>query len=205
MRDEQYIGELSVEIARRLSQGEEEKGLLEMVDGINPRRLLAGCLLLSARQEYSEEVCALSYQHPNGFIKLVLINRIPYWALRLHVWRDPISANENDIHDHCGYLVSKVLDGELVNEIYRVLDKDKGAGVSSKFLEYEDVLSHGIHTLTATGTRLLALERREIIRSGSLYYLDDSVIHRTISAVRASSMSLVLEGPRTKKSRKVYR
>ena len=67
------------------------------------------------------EISARSYQHGNGFLKVVLLDR--GYKLRLHIWFAGQSCEEN-IHDHRWSFSSLVLSGALVSEIW--LDEQTG-------------------------------------------------------------------------------
>lgn len=172
----------------------------EWLSGVDIRAVLAAVAAAVAREPaYAAAVCRLSYVHPNGFTKLVLAHRLPSWALRLHVWRVPVHPNDNDIHDHCGPLTSRVLIGEIVNETYEVADD------GTVFERYIDEASASTHNLTRAGSTMLALSSSDRHSHGSCYSLPFDVLHRTDPLGQFPVVTLVAEGVRLRGFSSVYR
>jgi hypothetical protein len=175
--------------------------LLSYIGELDARRILEACLLRGQDESYLSTVCGSSYAHPNGFSKLTLVDRNPAWSLRLHVWPRPVMDAENDCHNHRGYLVSRVIRGKLVNELYT--DRDDLTALN--FLCYEDRLDSSMHHLEQIGVRSLALDRRETICSGDTYFLDGLEVHRSVPLDPFPVVTIVLQGPVSLRHSLVYR
>ncbi|MDQ5844869.1 MAG: hypothetical protein M3539_06185 [Acidobacteriota bacterium] len=196
------IEKICLDIDKLVSKRSSEEDLKEFINGVNTEKLLNSCLATAkSKITHLNDVCKSSYDHPNGFVKLTLVDRIPAWALRLHIWRKPVNEIENDLHDHCGYLVSKIVKGELINDVYERCDETRG----STYFSYADVLDESQHKLAYLGMSNLILQRREIFRSPISYFLGGDVIHRTAPFAGFPVISLVLQGPKYKTTSLIYR
>jgi hypothetical protein len=159
-------------------------------------------ILLRCKTESSDllGVCRRSYAHPNGFTKIGIASGRD-WALRLHVWQRTPPDVYNDLHDHCGFFVSRVLLGGIRNEehVAELLSS------SVRYLKYRDRLTNSVHRLVADGE--IALSKGDVIlyRRGDQYSLTRSVIHRTVPEPPFPVATLVLEGPREQEYSNVYR
>lgn len=150
--------------------------------------------------DHLTDACHRSYEHPNGFVKLRLAGG-RRWALRLHLWSAEVPADRNDPHDHCGFLVSRIVSGGVRNDEYA---PSSGPG-SVGYLRYRDQLADSVHRLTEAGTERLTLLVSAVYGTDDTYLLDGNVIHRTSPRKPFPTVTLVLEGPHTKAFSTVYR
>lgn len=167
---------------------------------IDAKRLLYDCLSqASSGSDYILNACRTSYHHPNGFARLLLVDCRPRWALRLHVWQGPVARHDNDIHGHCGPVVSRLLCGRLLNTEYTAMS------AGSAFLEHEDRLVGMVHTITPRGVAYLRLDSRKYLAAGDVYALRSNVIHRTTPLPPFPVVTLVADGARRRSVARVYR
>jgi hypothetical protein len=196
------IERLTASVSRLLSLRPSERDLIYLIDSLDAGQLFSSCLSRAGGDSnYLNSVCGVSYNHPNGFAKIVLVDKTPAWALRLHIWRAPVPKHQNDIHNHCGYLVSRVIRGELINEIYEECERGSG----DRYFLYEDVLERSVHKLSYVGMRSLIAKSSEVVSGGASYYLDGPVIHRTVPSRDFPLITLVLQGPKVSMTSLVYR
>ena len=83
-------------------------------------------------QQYLEQVASRSYQHGNGFLKVVLLDR--GYKLRLHIWFAGQSCEEN-IRDHRWSFSSLILAGQLTSGIWQ----DDAHGQAFQEFEYHAI------------------------------------------------------------------
>lgn len=115
-----------------------------------------------------------SYQHGNGFLKVVLLER--GYKLRLHIWFAGQSCEEN-IHDHRWSFSSLVLTGALTSEIW----KDQNEG--QLFQEYEYHAASKTHApfKTDVGMKSLQLDHVQMNVAGESYVMPKGKLHRIIN------------------------
>jgi len=120
------------------------------------------------------EISARSYQHGNGFLKVVLLDR--GYKLRLHIWFAGQSCEEN-IHDHRWGFSSLVLTGALTSEIW----KDHAHG--QQFQEYEYHAASKTHApfKTDAGLQTLKLDHVQVNTAGDSYVMPKGKLHRIIN------------------------
>jgi len=120
------------------------------------------------------KISARSYQHGNGFLKIVLLDR--GYKLRLHIWFAGQSCEEN-IHDHRWSFSSLVLTGALTSEIW----KDHAQG--QKFQEYEYHAASKMHApfKTDAGLQTLELDHVQVNTAGDSYVMPKGKLHRIIN------------------------
>ena len=113
-------------------------------------------------------------KHPFGFSYFQnKIGRGIY--TRVHVWFEPVEDRPpNDSHQHSYVLESKVVLGQLANELFRFQDSKKGS-----VLEFAVSYEYGEATLRSTGrSGLLAPIASFVTSCGGQYRLEAGVIHR---------------------------
>lgn len=177
-----------------------ESRLQEIIKAVNVRGLLNAFLHPTIQDSLTSRGCEASYFHSNGFLKLTLAGVAPEWVLRLHIWKGPPKINENDIHDHCGFFISRIIRGSLINQTFDFTGPNDGR----EYYEFR-------HTVGANppvvwvGIKRLILTEETIINSNTTYFLPDTVIHRTIPTQDFPCITLVLQGPKRKTSSMIYR
>ena len=120
------------------------------------------------------EISTRSYQHGNGFLKVVLLDR--GYKLRLHIWFAGQSCEEN-IHDHRWSFSSLILAGALTSEIW----KDDLQG--QQFQEYEYHAASKTHApfKTDVGVQQLTLDHVQVNTAGQSYVMPKGKLHRIIN------------------------
>jgi hypothetical protein len=134
-------------------------------------------------------LAAASYEHPNGFAKLVLAGGAGRFKLRLHVW-PAAGGRPSDLHDHRWDFGSRVLLGGYRFEEHVPVPGDTFHCYHYRSPGGED--SFAIEHAGRTGTRL-AHEGRAV--AGHEYTLKSDVIHRVFPSSAGPTITLVLQGP----------
>ena len=119
-----------------------------------------------------------SYQHGNGFLKVVLLDR--GYKLRLHIWQAGQGCEEN-IHDHRWSFASHILTGTLRSEIWR----DVTAANDESFLTQE----YQYHAANAgqpafkiqQDNCLLQRDSEVAYHAGQSYVMPEQKLHRIIN------------------------
>ena len=121
-----------------------------------------------------EQICQRSYQHGNGFLKVVLLDR--GYKLRLHIWFAGQSCEEN-IHDHRWSFSSLILAGVLKSEIW----KDDQSGQQFQEYEYHAATKHKAAYKTEHGYQNLKLDYVQENIIGDHYVMPKGKLHRIIN------------------------
>ncbi len=120
------------------------------------------------------EISARSYQHGNGFLKVVLLDR--GYKLRLHIWFAGQSCEEN-IHDHRWSFSSLVLSGALVSEIWL----DDQTGHCFEEYQYHAATQQQAPFKISTGAKFLKLDHVQTNTAGDSYVMPKGKLHRIIN------------------------
>jgi hypothetical protein len=138
------------------------------------------------------EVAARSYEHENGFAKVVL-HEAGGSKLRLHVWRPGLGvpAQEN-IHDHRWDFASAVICGVLRSDEFAPSGTSHGERCHA--YRYQRVEGSADYRLESIGRLRLARTQSRRIHAGESYYLHHSVMHRIVHDHPGVTATLVLTG-----------
>jgi len=120
------------------------------------------------------EISSRSYQHGNGFLKVVLLDR--GYKLRLHIWFAGQSCEEN-IHDHRWSFSSLIITGALTSEIW----KDVDAGQDFQEYEYHAATQSRAPFKTEIGVNALKLGHVQVKQAGESYVMPKGKLHRIIN------------------------
>lgn len=150
---------------------------------------------------YRERLCRSSYRHPNGFIKLALLNESADWAVRVHHWPEPVDEEHNDIHDHCGPFVSRILGGALENINYV---EDSGEEHPAYHV-YRDFLDDSVHSFHSLGMQRLRIDDVRVLEKGMVYHLGADIIHRSSPRSPFPCTSIVIQAPKEKRYSTIYK
>lgn len=158
---------------------------------------------LLKNERWLSAVARDSYEHTNGFDKLVLVSQQTGGKLRLHVWwgGDRTIQIEEHIHNHRWNFATKILVGHYRYEIYQ---PSLGPGMRYYRHRYEPVSDDGAFQLTSEGRDGLELVNTGIVSSMSGYALHSSVLHRVSQESRSMVLSIVLHGNAVRESTSVY-
>lgn len=127
-----------------------------------------------ADQESLEQISARSYQHGNGFLKVVLLDR--GYKLRLHIWFAGQGCEEN-IHDHRWSFSSLILAGTLKSEIW----KDDQAGQLLQEYEYHAATAQHAPCKIGIGLQRMSLDHIQVNTTGDHYVMPKGKLHRIMN------------------------
>ena len=120
------------------------------------------------------QISARSYQHGNGFLKVVLLDR--GYKLRLHIWFAGQTCEEN-IHDHRWSFSSLILAGALKSEIWT----DHAEGQVFQEYEYHAATAVKPAFKTDIGSQSLQLDHVQVNTVGDHYVMPKGKLHRIIN------------------------
>lgn len=146
----------------------------QLEEDFSPEKLKELLKALLKDKQTLAQVAARSYQHGNGFFKVVLLNN--GYKLRLHVWFAGESCEEN-IHDHRWSFSSLILAGELKSEIW----KDDRLGQQFQEFEYHAASNSYAPTKKFIGQNHLSLLHTNVNRTGESYVMPKGKLHRIIN------------------------
>ena len=125
-----------------------------------------------------QQVAARSYQHGNGFLKVVLADR--GYKLRLHIWFAGQACEEN-LHDHRWGFVSTILAGTLHSEIWRDAADHEAADLETTEYTYHAAKTQQEAFKQPLGSRRYVLARRAAYRAGEAYVMPEQRLHRIMN------------------------
>ena len=147
------------------------------------------------------DVAQRSYEHDNGFLKIVLHRGggggRP--ALRLHVW--PAGHGDGgNVHNHCWNFTSVVLAGELRFEEFAA---DAGGEVPARHFAYVPTaeFEYELRLVEDTALRRTGAGVR---RPGETYLMSAEVLHRTWGSQAERTITLLTQGERRRAHADVY-
>ncbi|UDM38176.1 hypothetical protein LIS44_14460 [Acinetobacter haemolyticus] len=133
---------------------------------------LLQCIL--ADQHSLAQISARSYQHGNGFLKVVLLDH--GYKLRLHIWFAGQTCEEN-IHDHRWSFSSLVLTGALTSEIW----SEDQTGQSFQEYQYHAATQQHSPFKVNIGKQSLKLDHVQVNTAGESYVMPKGKLHRIIN------------------------
>jgi hypothetical protein len=144
------------------------------------------------------------YRHVNGFTKIVVAEH-PSARLTLHYWpADPGAPDhESRPHDHRFAFTSLLLGGDQHFDEFE--ETDDPADEQSVRYAYRPFLSGRFATVARRGT--VGLKRVNVARRAAMeghYTTSSAVVHRAITSRRQACATLVLRGPRERRTSHVY-
>ncbi len=185
----------------RLAPGEEASGcLLDTVAEVARPGCLAKLISAICADQTIVGVCAArSFRHPLGFKKLALIDALPLFMLRVHVWWPGDDIGVEHVHNHRFGFVSSVIRGGYDMELYQ---PDR---TGTPMIEYEETVSPDLgwrlrHVGTA-GLRPLATLR---LRQGSSYAFSPETLHRVTVSQAAPCVTLFLQTAVSRRTTQVF-
>lgn len=137
-------------------------------------QLLTLLNLILKDEQTLAEISARSYQHGNGFLKVVLLDR--GYKLRLHIWFAGQVCEEN-IHDHRWSFSSLILAGVMTSQIW----KDDQSGQAFSEYEYHAATTQAAPYKTAKGNNNLLLDHVQVNQAGDHYVMPKGKLHRIIN------------------------
>lgn len=168
--------------------------LMEALRPYNATRAVCELLGSILRDEsWLEDIARRSYEHPNGFVKIVLMSTRQF-QLRLHVWRQGtgIGTELENIHNHRWDFASTILVGG-----YRYQEfVDTDGGKSFFAYTYGSQRNASSYSLLPYGKRTLEHSFDAYLRAGTSYTLRSQAFHRIIADPCQTTATLVLHGPK---------
>lgn len=153
-----------------------------------------------------EDVASKSYEHVNGFDKLVL-SASPKHKLRLHIWW-PISeelAQRKEgfrVHNHRWDFSSVILNGRFRSQKFQVSGDEHGYFMNEyKYFSPEE---REYFKMEMVGTTCLTIVFDGVMHAGDYYSLSHVVPHRVTSDRSQLTATLILQGPIAKTWTNVY-
>lgn len=147
---------------------------------------LLQCIL--ADQDSVAQIAARSYQHGNGFLKVVLLDR--GYKLRLHIWFAGQACEEN-IHDHRWSFSSLILAGELKSEIWQ----DDQSGQAFHEYEYHAATVQQAPYKRDLGLQNLSLDHVQVNTVGEHYVMPKGKLHRIINPGHQMVATMMCSAP----------
>ncbi len=133
-----------------------------------------------------------SYEHPNGYSKLVLNSPIDFpvpYELRLHHWTVQLSRIEADIHNHDWNFASHVLFGQIQFEEF----EESNDGFSIPRYQYVRD-SQDQFTISQEKPTTLRTVQSGKICTGQTYSLTRGMLHRVTADVTLETCTIILQG-----------
>ncbi len=195
-------------IAERLTRAGSPAHLGEALEQIRAAPVLARVIDLLVAAEYDASgPAAASYEHPNGFDKLVLASLPSGHKVVLHAWpAAPAGRARKDanMHNHRWHFATRVLTGSYSYTEFE--GAPPGAPSASVFHEhvYTTDGTDGSHRLASVGMCRLAPVRSRRLRRGDTYLLPSSVIHSIAMDDEQPTVTLFVQGPAVRESTRIF-
>ena len=160
----------------------------DVVSDASNRALLSCLEAILEDYELLTAVARRSHRHQLGFFKYVLIASSS-GSLRMHYWDRAPDALE-DIHSHCAHFRSRIVLGELTENLFGVTP---GAKHSRFRYHFDENLRHSI--AVADGMSGLNLLESRQLKAGDQYTKAPSELH-SVSNVRPGTLTVSTWGER---------
>lgn len=174
--------------------------LLEIVSAMARPSELTELLLSLRKDDQAITACARrSFRHPLGFDKLMIIDALPKYTLRIHAWWPGASSGVDHVHNHRFSFISSVVHGSYDMQMY-----EKGHGGSSVVEFQEEVsaaLGWRLHRVAITRIRPLATIR---LWQGTSYVLPAETLHRVTMKRQSPCITLFLQTEISRSSTQVF-
>ncbi len=117
---------------------------------------------------------AMSYQHPLGFEKIMLVDAQPQFLLRMHAWRPGGEPGVEHVHNHRFMMATAVLRGHYDLQVFQP------CRFGTPMVEYRETTAPDGRTwcLDTVGIRHLRLLANARVGQGSGYALAADALHR---------------------------
>lgn len=189
-----FLQILTHRVAAHLARsGEADAALAGLLARTATRDWQAGlCQALLNDDAFAEQVASRSYQHGNGFLKVVLADR--GFKLRLHLWL-PGNPCEENIHDHRWSIASTIIAGQLHSEIWQDAANDGDYDLLAQEYRYEAARPGQAPRTVALARTPLRLAGRTLHGAGDHYALPTSTLHRICNHGDRLVATLMCSGP----------
>ncbi len=141
-----------------------------------------------------------SYEHYNGFDKIVIRKDAAGSELRLHVWwPDPGELHYENIHNHRWAFTSVVLAGAYDYELYEPSEHGTYDALEYEYRSRENLTSYAMQFV---GKQRLQCTGKGCYRRNQSYSLRGVTLHRIIPDQSQTTITLMFQGiPRTQSAR----
>ena len=130
-----------------------------------------------------------SFRHPLGFDKIMLLNCLPLFSLRIHVWWPSEAICAEHIHNHRFNFLSFAVRGGYTMETFQANDSN---GVA--MIEYQETLTqNGAWELRPLGDAYIQSLCTIIVKQGSGYELQADTLHKVIVEPGSMCMTIFLQ------------
>lgn len=142
---------------------------------------------------------ARSFRHPLGFNKITLIDALPSFMLRMHVWWPTTEVLADHIHNHRFGFATSVLVGAYDMELFQRAD------TGQPMTEYQEaVTDQRGWQLTKIGLAHLQLLATLRLEQGATYALPADALHRVTATAKAPCVTLFLQTARSRSTTHVF-
>ncbi|WP_394617102.1 hypothetical protein JNUCC0626_47085 [Lentzea sp. JNUCC 0626] len=183
----------------RFRQGEEV--VRRLADPAELKALLTGVL---ADEDRLARIAVRSYYHANSFLKVVLTGgEGDTWKLRLHVWHPQPAGTVltmEDVHSHRWNFTTAIVLGT-----YNAREFSVASGEEYHHYNYLPVGEGKSFSLVSRGREQLRRVFDADLPAGTVYHLENTVLHSITQASTDPVASIVMQGLPVKDSTDVYR
>jgi hypothetical protein len=145
------------------------------------------------------------YRHVNGFTKVVVAEHLCGARLTLHYWpADPAAPDDfSRPHDHRFPFSSILLGGS--QHFVELAESDDPEAQQWRRFEYRPYLRGRVAAVAGTGEiGLMPLRTVDRAPFDGHYAISSTVVHQAITSRKSACMTLVLRGPRERRTSQVY-
>jgi len=121
-----------------------------------------------------------SHRHQLGFVKIVVQIEDSGECLRLHLWDKPIEMEE-DIHSHCASFKSRIVLGEITENVFRLVP-----GNSHAMFDYRFDASVGHAVADEVGPTGVKIISSKVIKAGEIYAKRSGDLHNVSHAAEGT-------------------
>jgi hypothetical protein len=179
----------------------DSKAMLDALAIIAQPHLLAGLIDSVYTDSRAVASCASrSFRHPLGFDKIMLLNCLPLFSLRIHVWPPSENFGAEHIHNHRFNFLSFAVRGGYTMETFQA-----GSNGGAVMTEYQEALTQdGSWELRPLGDAYIQPLNTIVIKQGSGYELRADTLHKVIVPPRAMCMTVFLQTTPTRTTTRVF-
>jgi hypothetical protein len=174
--------------------------LLEIVSAMARPHELTELLLSLSKDDQAIACCAeRSFRHPLGFSKLTLVDALPLFNLRVHVWWPGDVTSVDHIHNHRFSFVSSVVHGTYDMQMYEY--HPAGLPMTEYREEVSPELGWRLQYVSETQIRPLTTVR---LQQGTSYILSAETLHRVKVLRTTPCVTLFLQTINSKSTTQVF-
>jgi hypothetical protein len=142
-----------------------------------------------------------SYQHRNGFDKIVLFSSdAPAYKLRLHVWWPTTGDGGEDIHNHRWDFSTAILAGGYVFQQFAPFH----GGASFQHYRYSRGIAENAFSMQYIDDAPLLAIFDCRVSAGDSYFLHRDILHRVVKDPDTLTITLMCQGPACRDDTDVY-